>query len=141
MVVIHSDYQGVHGAQKSREDICASYILKREARYWWERVKARRIVREMTWEDFKTKFNRMFYNPTAISGQQTKFLNLKQGNMTVAKVVKKFEQLAKPCTYLVLTEEQRARRMLEMFKPEISLAIQSASGQPTTTTKCIERAY
>ena len=31
--------------------------------------------------------------------------------------------------------------MLEMFKPEMSLAIESACGQPTTTTECIERAY
>ena len=61
--------------------------------------------------------------------------------MTVAEVVKKFEQLAGLCSYLVLTEEQRARCMLEMFKPKIALAIESVGGQPTTTTKCIERAY
>ena len=61
--------------------------------------------------------------------------------MTVAEVVKKFVQRTKLCPYLVLTEEQRARCMLEMFKPEISLAIESTSGQPTTTIECTERAY
>ena len=101
--------------------ICASYMLKREARYWWETIKARRAVWEMTREDFKTEFNRKFYNPTAMSAQQIKFLN-QQGNMTVAEAVKKFEQLARLYLYLVLTKEQRTQRMLEMFKPEISLA-------------------
>ena len=57
--------------------ICASYMLKREARYQWETVKARKTVCEMTWEDFKTEFNRNFYNPTAMSAQQIEFLNLK----------------------------------------------------------------
>ena len=101
--------------------ICASYMLKRESRYWWETVKDRIIVHKMTWEDFKTEFNRKFYNPTAMSAQQIKFLN-QQGNMTVAEAVKKFEQLARLYLYLVLTKEQRTQRMLEMFKPEISLA-------------------
>ena len=62
----------------------------------------------MTWEDFKAEFNRKFYNPTIMSAQQTEFLNLKQGNMTVVESVKKFEQLARLCLYLVSTEEQRA---------------------------------
>ncbi|KAL5552615.1 hypothetical protein UlMin_040016 [Ulmus minor] len=121
--------------------ICASYMMKKEARYWWESVKARRTVSDMTWEDFKTEFNRKFFNPTAMSAQQTEFLNLQQGDMTVAEAVRKFEQLARLCPYLVPTEEQRARRMLEMFRPEISLSIESIGGQPTTTTECTERAY
>ncbi|KAL5580561.1 hypothetical protein UlMin_013003 [Ulmus minor] len=121
--------------------ICASYMMKKEARYWWESVKARRTVSDMTWEDFKTEFNRKFFNPTAMSAQQTEFLNLQQGDMTVAEAVRKFEQLARLCPYLVPTEEQRARRMLEMFRPEISLSIESIGGQPTTTTECTEKAY
>ena len=32
--------------------ICAAFMLKREARYWWESVKARRNVRTMLWADF-----------------------------------------------------------------------------------------
>ncbi|KAL5546648.1 hypothetical protein UlMin_006335 [Ulmus minor] len=83
--------------------ICAAFMLKREARYWWESK---------------------FFNPTALSAQQTEFLSLKQDNMTVAEAVKKFERLAKLCPYLVPTEEQRTKRMLEMFRPDISLAIE-----------------
>ena len=45
--------------------------------------------------------------------------------MMVAEVVKKFERLAKLCHYLVPTEEQRIKRMLEMFRPNIALAIES----------------
>ena len=61
----------------------------------------------MTWEDFKIEFNQKFYNLSTMCAQQTEFLNLKQGIMMVAKMVKKFEQLARLCPYLVLTKEQR----------------------------------
>ena len=121
--------------------ICASFMFKREARYWWDSVKARRDVNAMTWAEFVEEFNRKFFNPTAMSAQQTEFLALKQDGMTVAAAVKKFEQLARLCPYLVPTEDQRVRRMLEMFRPDISLAIESGGGQPATTVDCIEKAY
>ncbi|KAL5548161.1 hypothetical protein UlMin_003392 [Ulmus minor] len=121
--------------------LCVSYMLKKDARYWWESVKARRDVQLLTWAEFVEEFNRKFYNPTAMSAQQTEFLNLQQGNMTVAAAVKKFEQLARLCPYLVPTEEQRTKRMLEMFRPDISLAIESGGDQPKTTSDCIERAF
>ncbi|KAL5539759.1 hypothetical protein UlMin_044100 [Ulmus minor] len=69
------------------------------------------------------------------------FLNFKQENMTVADAVRKFERLAKLCPYLVPTEEQRVKRMLEMFRPDISLSVEGGSDPPTTTTDCVERAY
>ncbi|KAL5547129.1 hypothetical protein UlMin_006816 [Ulmus minor] len=73
--------------------------------------------------------------------QQTGFLNFKQDNMTVVEAVRKFERLAKLCPYLVPTEEQRVKRMLEMFRPDISLSVEGGSDPPTTTTDCVERAY
>ncbi|KAL5581299.1 hypothetical protein UlMin_013741 [Ulmus minor] len=79
--------------------------------------------------------------PEALSAQQTEFLNFKQDNMTVAEAVRKFERLAKLCPYLVPTEEQRVKRMLEMFRPDISLSVEGGSDPPTTTTDCIERAF
>ena len=71
--------------------ICAAFMLKREAHYWWESLKARRNVRTMLQADFVYEFNKKFFNPTALSAQQTEFLSLKQDNMTVAEAVKKFE--------------------------------------------------
>ncbi|KAL5550718.1 hypothetical protein UlMin_000894 [Ulmus minor] len=95
----------------------------------------------MSWADFVYEFNKKFFNPTALSAQQTEFLNFKQENMTVADAVRQFERLAKLCPYLVPTEEQRVKRMLEMFRPDISLSVEGGSDPPTTTTDCVERAY
>ncbi|KAL5538765.1 hypothetical protein UlMin_046214 [Ulmus minor] len=95
---------------------CASYMLKKEARYWWESVEARRDIRAMTWEDFKAEFNRKFYNPIAMQEQQTEFLTLKQGKMTVAEAVQKFEQLARLRPYLIPTEEEERAKAFEARK-------------------------
>ena len=118
-----------------------SYVLRKEARYWWDTVKTRRDIWAMSWADFVYEFNKKFFNPTALSAQQTEFLNFKQDNMTIAEAIRKFERLAKLCPYLVPTEEQQVKRMLEMFRPDISLLVEGGGDPPTTTTDCVERAY
>ena len=55
--------------------ICAAYALRKEARYWWDAVKTRRNIREMTRAEFVYEFHKKFFNPTALSAQQTEFLN------------------------------------------------------------------
>ena len=84
--------------------MCASYMLKKDARHWWGSVKLRRDVRVMTWEEFVREFNHKYYNPTTLRAQQNEFLNLKQGNMTVMEAVRNFEQLARLCPFLENTE-------------------------------------
>ncbi|GMN66549.1 hypothetical protein TIFTF001_035619 [Ficus carica] len=32
--------------------ICASFVLRKDARLWWETVHIRRDITQMTWEDF-----------------------------------------------------------------------------------------
>ena len=91
---------------------CAVYVLRKEARCWWDAVESRRVVQAMTWVVFVYEFNKKFFNPTTLSAQQTEFLNFKQDNMTVADAVKKFERSAKICPYLVPTENRELRGYL-----------------------------
>ena len=41
---------------------CATFMLKKEARYWWRTVKKRIDVSTTTWEEFITKFNLKYFN-------------------------------------------------------------------------------
>ena len=66
------------------------------------------------------------------------FLNLKQGQMTVAETVRKFERLERLCQFLQLSEEERIRRMLETFRPEIAIFVET-DGLPATMAECYER--
>ncbi|KAL5538128.1 hypothetical protein UlMin_046157 [Ulmus minor] len=120
--------------------LCATYVLKKDARYWWETVKMRRNVQDMTWDEFIAEFNQKYYNRMAMRAQQNEFINIKQGSMSVTEAVRKFDQLARLCPYLVPTEEERVRRMLEMFRLELAVVIDSGDNPPTTVAECVDRA-
>ena len=49
---------------------CASFILKKDARYWWETVVLRRDVNKLSWADFVAEFNTKFFNMRAMNAQQ-----------------------------------------------------------------------
>ncbi|KAL5560671.1 hypothetical protein UlMin_036882 [Ulmus minor] len=120
--------------------ICASYMLRKDARYWWESVKLRKNVHTMTWGEFVGEFNQKYYNQAAMREKQKEFLILKQGNMTVIEAVTKFEQLARLCPSLAATEEERTRKMMDMFCPDIALAIERGGSPPVSVEECVERA-
>ena len=131
------DFMNLTDQEKVR---CASFNLKKDARYWWETVALRRNVDVMTWAEFVEEFNTKFFNMRAMSAQQRDFNNLKQGSMTVTEAVTKFNQLARLCPHLVPTEKERVRRMMEMFKPELAMAIDSGNHTLATVVDCMERA-
>ena len=62
---------------------CTSFVLKKDARYWWETVALGKNVNEMSWEDFVMQFHTKFFNMRAMNTQQRDSHNLKQGSMTV----------------------------------------------------------
>ena len=116
------DFMGISDGDKVK---CASFVLKKDARYWWETVILRKDVNRMTWAEIVEEFNSKFFNRRAMSAQQKEFNELKQGSMSVTEAVTKFNQLARLCPLLVPIEEERVRRMMEMFKPELAMAIDS----------------
>ena len=46
---------------------CAVYVLRKEARCWWDAVESRRVVQAMTWVVFVYEFNKKIFNPIALS--------------------------------------------------------------------------
>ncbi|KAL5545288.1 hypothetical protein UlMin_009072 [Ulmus minor] len=119
---------------------CASFMLKKDARHWWATVKMTRDVTVMTWADFVGEFNQKYYNSAILRAHQDEFMNLKQGSMTVIEAVNKFEQLSRVCPHMLRTEEDRLKRMMDMFKLDIALAIENRGSPPTTVARCVERA-
>ena len=120
--------------------LCASYVLKKDARYWWETVVIRRNVAMMTWNEFLGEFNAKYYDTVGFRAQQNEFNNLKQGDMTVMEACHKFDRLARLCPQLVPTKMERVRRMLVMFHPEIATVVDSGEKPATTVADCVGRA-
>ncbi|KAL5541879.1 hypothetical protein UlMin_009589 [Ulmus minor] len=115
-------------------------MLRKGARHWWSTVKMTRDVTVILWAYFIREFNQKYYNSAILRVQEDEFLNLKQGTMTVIEAVKKFEQLSRLCPSLVRTEEDKLRRLIDMFRLDIALAIESGGSPPNTVARCVERA-
>ncbi|GMN23169.1 hypothetical protein TIFTF001_043646 [Ficus carica] len=120
--------------------LCASFALKKDARHWWMTVQMRRDVLAMDWQDFVTEFRAMYYNTEILAAQQDEFTSLQQGSMTVMEAVQKFEQLACLCPELVPTEKEKVRRMMKMFRTDISKQVSAGSSPPTLVSDCVSRA-
>ena len=103
-------------------------------------VQMRRDVTTMSWQDFMSKFRTMYYNREILEAQQDEFTNLKQGSITVMEAVKKFEQLARLCPELVPSEIKKVRRMVNMFRTDISKQLSAGSSPPTLVSDCVSRA-
>ncbi|GMN22523.1 hypothetical protein TIFTF001_047446 [Ficus carica] len=100
--------------------LCASFALKKDARHWWKTVQMRRNVANMDWQDFVAEFSTMYYNGEILAVQQDEFTSFKQGSMSVVETVNKFEQLGRLCPELVPNEKEKVRRMMKMFRTDIS---------------------
>ncbi|XP_062075997.1 uncharacterized protein LOC133780140 [Humulus lupulus] len=47
------------GVQGNERVVCASFMLRKDARIWWEVVEQSRAVNTMDWDGFKQKFDRL----------------------------------------------------------------------------------
>ena len=105
--------------EEDKKTLFASYMLKGEANYWWEAKKGLEGANVITWERFTELFLEKYYPKYLENQMELKFLELKQGNMSVADYEAKFTELARFVPHYVDTEEKRARRFQQGLKPWI----------------------
>ncbi|GMN19638.1 hypothetical protein TIFTF001_045216 [Ficus carica] len=120
--------------------LCASFMLRKDACLWWETVQIRRNVTQMTWEDFVEEFKEQYFNTEVMEAQQDEFDKFRQGNLSVAEAVKKFEQLARLCPHLISSKKDKVRRMMRMFRLDLAVVISSGPHPPLTVAECLSRA-
>ncbi|GMN73637.1 hypothetical protein TIFTF001_053058 [Ficus carica] len=75
-----------------------------------------------------------------MEAQQDEFDKFRQGNLSVAEAVKKFEQLARLCPHLISSERDKVRRMMRMFHSDLAVVISSGPHPPLTVAECVSRA-
>ncbi|KAL5549265.1 hypothetical protein UlMin_004496 [Ulmus minor] len=111
--------------------LCAIYMLRKDAQFWWDVVKQTLNAEAIVWEEFKAVFNRKYFHPAVLQGKVEEFNNLCQGNLSVTEAIKRFDQLAKLVPHLVTDEREWVRRMMRMFRPGIVTIADTGSTYPT----------
>ncbi|XP_022848752.1 uncharacterized protein LOC111371068 [Olea europaea var. sylvestris] len=93
---------------RPRRVICATFILRRGARRWWDTVaKSRAPGHVWMWDEFKEAFLKKYYPTSIRNRKEAQFLTLTQGSMTLIEYEQKFEELAHYAPEFVDIEDKK----------------------------------
>ena len=86
----------------------AAWHLQGEAANWWEIVIEETGEDNITWAEFKRKFEGKFFSGAEQGRPLEQFIALKQGGLSIKEYVNKFNELARFGFDLVNTSEKKA---------------------------------
>ena len=101
----------------------AAFQLEGEAQVWWNWARTSRDLEAMTWAEFQELFMGKYFPDTARHAKARKFLELKQGTMTVMDYVARFTELARFSDDYVATNMAKVRRFENGLKLSIRARI------------------
>ncbi|XP_057775244.1 uncharacterized protein LOC130994224 [Salvia miltiorrhiza] len=110
--------------------MCMSYQLKGSADFWWEAKQKTMTPEQMaalTWEQFKIALCEKYVPRSYRKKKETEFVNLRQGNKTVAEYDHLFCDLARYAPYRVDTGEKMSELFCSGLKQEIRVVLASQS--------------
>ncbi|XP_058216825.1 uncharacterized protein LOC131327701 [Rhododendron vialii] len=113
--------------------LLATFMLKGDARRWWEVIKQRLsapmanpenndappILAVITWAMFTIAFHEKYFPRSYQMGQRREFLKLEQGKMMVAEYEARFTTLSCFALHLVSTDEDKCR----MFEDGLNIKL------------------
>ncbi|XP_038877203.1 uncharacterized protein LOC120069501 [Benincasa hispida] len=109
---------------KKRKVSLATFLLQKKVEDWWKLLKNRKgDQEEICWEEFQKSFFERFYPRSFRDMKQDEFLQVMQGNMTVAEYELKYTELSKYALNIVVDEKERCRRFEIGLKQEIRTPI------------------
>jgi len=91
----------VMACPKGQKVAFGTYTLVEEVEYWWENTRQclEAEGQDVTWDVFKKVFLEKYFPEDVRNKKEMEFLELKQGNMTVAEYVAKKEHIQRNCPY------------------------------------------
>ena len=101
----------------------AVFQLEGEAQVWWKWVRTSRDLEVMTWVEFQELFMGKYFSDTARHAKAQKFLELKQGAMSMMDYVARFTELARFADDYVATDMAKVWRFENGLKLSIRARI------------------
>ncbi|KAK1665750.1 hypothetical protein QYE76_053909 [Lolium multiflorum] len=109
----------VAGVGNDEKVLFATHFLSGPARAWWENVKAIQAEGHViNWEEFKAKFHKTHIPSGLIKLMKDKFLNLREGSMSVVDYLDKFTTLSRYAPEDTNTEEKKKDHFLNGLHDE-----------------------
>ncbi|XP_050920261.1 uncharacterized protein LOC127137897 [Lathyrus oleraceus] len=107
----------------AQQVLYGTHMLSEEAEYWWDnaRHRFRASGTMVTWVVFGATFLEKYFPVDVRNKKEIEFLNLSQGNMSVADYAAKFEELVRffPHYNVAGAEESKCIKFESGLRPEI----------------------
>ncbi|XP_050877262.1 uncharacterized protein LOC127081016 [Lathyrus oleraceus] len=104
-----------------------THMLSGEAEDWWDNTRQilEAIGTKITWVVFRKEFLENYFPEDVRGKKEIEFLELKQGNMTVAEYAAKFEALVKFCPHYNRADAETSKclKFENGLRPEIKQGI------------------
>jgi hypothetical protein len=115
------EYAGVGANEKV---LYATHFLAGPAGAWWENVCAMQPEGQvMAWDAFKTKFHKAHVPSGLIKIMRDKFLNLKQGGMSVTEYLDMFTTWGRYSPNDIDTDEKKRERFINGYRRSYRLTL------------------
>ncbi|XP_062112337.1 uncharacterized protein LOC133823531 [Humulus lupulus] len=96
--------------------LCATNLLKMDARIRWDVVKQTRDLNTMTWADFVQAFSKKYYNAAILDTRVDEFVTLVKGNLYVTDYAQKYDRLESFSLKILPTEAMQVQRFMRILK-------------------------
>nr|XP_017227805.1 PREDICTED: uncharacterized protein LOC108203400 [Daucus carota subsp. sativus] len=97
--------------------------LLKQANYWWESVRALEGDDVILWDRFVELFLEQYFPEHVQSQLELDFLELKQGDKSVAEYEKRFMELPRFVTAYVDTDLKKAKRFQQGLRSDIRISV------------------
>ncbi|KAL2330321.1 hypothetical protein Fmac_017902 [Flemingia macrophylla] len=105
----------------------ATFLLVDDAHFWWEGARQRMVDARvpMNWDNFKRTFLEKYFPEDVRSMKEVEFLELKQGDNTVAEYAAKFDELVRYCLHYQGEAGERAKciKFVNGLRPDVKIFI------------------
>ncbi|XP_040939013.1 uncharacterized protein [Gossypium hirsutum] len=104
--------------------ICDILLLTEEAYSWWSTIVAVVLREKISWEFFQTEFKKKYVRKKYLEKKMREFLELHQGNRSVAEYEREFVYISKYAREIVPTEEEMCIQFEDGLDDEIRMMIE-----------------
>ena len=68
--------------------LCASFVLRHHAEYWWDTISTIHDITTMTWKRFRELFYGKYFTDAMRANRRVESANFKQGKMSVEEYIR-----------------------------------------------------
>ncbi|XP_058757900.1 uncharacterized protein LOC131631138 [Vicia villosa] len=132
----------VMGCNEAQKVQFSTHMLDGEAEDWWDNSRQRLEAAgsAITWTVFRAEFLERYFPEDVRGKKEIEFLELKQGNLTVAEYAARFEELVKYCPHYNTDAAMRSKciKFENGLRPEIKQGIgyQKIRNYPELVNRC-----